>query len=407
MFFILKPMGVIMLVGFGTWWLIMKVTEGIRRKMALEAHEQEHRAEYMKKVYEYQQYIKRIEIANTEILDAWNAANAAAAAEHARQCKAVDVENHPSVASWKAAAEAVEADHLRATQQVEQANHRVLSDWDAENRSRKTSYDQECRKIELENQMRTSDWNARTAALQARHREKCDSIDDANRRTIAGWESANAPWLGELKQWRDRESLAAATIDRLEDKLVAQRRMIVPKFQQRKLDVQTVLKSHDGALQDYERELRDAEMNSNKLQLEEHLDKSLIRSAKLKGISGDRILSLESFGIETAKDVAMLEHQKVPGIGPVLSQRLLDWRNKLASSFRPKQGLPESERKRVATRYVPVLLPLRQALQSAIDDLETIAASHRACETEQIKAIAAAVQDLAIADAHVRTMRVA
>jgi DNA-binding helix-hairpin-helix protein with protein kinase domain len=188
---------------------------------------------------------------------------------------------------------------------------------------------------------------------------------------------------------------------------VAQRRIVGSKFQQRKLDVQTVLKSHDGALQDYDRELRDAEMNSSKLQLDEHLDKSLIRRAKLKGISGDRILTLESFGIETAKDVAMLNDQKVPGIGPVLRNRLLDWRNKLASSFRPKQGLPESERKRVAARYAPVLLPLRQALQSAIDDLETIAASHRAREAEQIKAIAAAVQDLAVASAYVRIMRVA
>ena len=96
----------------------------------------------------------------------------------------------------------------------------------------------------------------------------------------------------------------------------------------------------------------------------------------------------------------------MPGIGPVLSKRLLDWRDKLASSFRPRQGLPESERRRVATRYAPVLLPLRQALQSAIDDLETIAASHRASEAERIKAIAAAVQNLAVAEAYVQAMRV-
>jgi hypothetical protein len=102
----------------------------------------------------------------------------------------------------------------------------------------------------------------------------------------------------------------------------------------------------------------------------------------------------------------MLNHQKVPGIGPVLSQRLFDWRDKIASSFRPRQGLPESEKIRVANRYAPVLLPLGQALQSAINDLEAITVSHRASEAERIKAIAAAVQNLAVAEAYIRAMKV-
>ncbi|MBA4016470.1 MAG: hypothetical protein C0483_04720 [Pirellula sp.] len=406
MYYIIEPMGVIMLVGFGAWWLIMKGTEEIRRQMALKAHIQAHKAEYMRLVYLYRQYIQRIENANAEILDAWNAANGEKSAEYARLCEAVDVENRPSIVSWEAAKAEINADHLRSTQQIEQENRRVLLDWEAENRTRQTTYDQARRKIELENQLRNIDWDLRTAARQAEHRQKCDSIDAMNRKTIEAWESANSPWIAEQKRWRDRESFATATINRLEDGFVAQRRMIISKFQQRKLDVQAVLKSHDGALQDYERELGHAEVNSKKLQLEEHLDKFLIRHAKLKNISGDRILSLESFGIETAKDVTMLNQQKVPGIGSVLSKRLIDWGDKLASSFRPKQGLPESEKRRVASRYAPVLLPLRQALQSAIDDLETIAASHRAREAEQIKAIAAAVQDLAVADAYVRSMKV-
>ena len=141
--------------------------------------------------------------------------------------------------------------------------------------------------------------------------------------------------------------------------------------------------------------------------MEEHLDKALIRQAKLKGITGDRILSLESFGIETAKDVPLLNNQKVPGIGPVLSQRLFDWRNGLSASFRPQNTLPDSEKNRIASRYAPVMLPLGQSIEGAINDLGTIAISHRSREAEIIKAIAGAVQNLAIAEAHVRAMKVA
>jgi DNA-binding helix-hairpin-helix protein with protein kinase domain len=167
-----------------------------------------------------------------------------------------------------------------------------------------------------------------------------------------------------------------------------------------------VLGSHDGARQDYERELRQAELDSKRIQLEEHLDKSLIRRARLQGITGERILSLESFGIETAKDVDLLRHQKVPGIGPVLSKRLFDWRSKLELSFRPKQGLPESEKRRIATRYAPVLLPLGQAIQDAINELDAIAVSHRVTETELVKRIAAAVEDRAVAMAHFQAMEI-
>lgn len=405
-FFIVKPAGVIIMLAFGAWWLLMKVTEGMRREMAQKYLKEMHEVQCAQIDAEYEEHVRSIEKANKKLLDAWNAANAAKAAEHARVCKAVDAENRPRIAPWETAKAAIEADHQRITQEVMQANRRVLSDWEAENEAREATYDQARRKIELENQRRTSAWDALMASRQAEHRQKCEEIDAKNRQIIAAWEAANAPWISEQKRWRDRASFAEAEIKRLEDELVAQRRMIVSRFQQRKGDVEGVLKSHDGVRQDYERELRHAEMDSKKFQLEEHLDKSLIRRAKLKGITGDRVLSLESFGIETAKDVAMLKNQKVPGIGPVLSKRLFDWRDKLASSFRPRQGLPESEMRRIATRYAPVLLPFRQALQSAINELETIAASHHASESERIKAIAGAVQDMAVAEAYFRAMSV-
>jgi DNA-binding helix-hairpin-helix protein with protein kinase domain len=179
------------------------------------------------------------------------------------------------------------------------------------------------------------------------------------------------------------------------------------RFRQRKDEALGIAASHDRAKLDYERELRQAEVDSKKIQLEEHLDKALIRHARLKGITGDRILSLESFGIETAGDVPLLNNQKVPGIGPVLSKRLLDWRNRLAASFRPQQALPDSEKKRIANRYAPVMLPLGQSIQGAINDLDTIAMSHHTREAGMIKVIAAAVQNLAIAEAQVRAMKVA
>lgn len=405
-FFIVRPVGVVIMLAYGAAWLLLRVTEGMRREMAFKSLRQVHELECAQIDDEYEKQVKSIEEADLKLLGAWNAEYVARAAEHARLCKAVDLENRSIIAPWEAIKAAIEARHHRLTQEVIHANGRILSDWQAENKARQSTYEQACRKTELENRRLTLAWDALTASRHAEHRLQCDEIDAQNRQIIANWETTNAHWFGEQKRWRDRASIADAEIKRLENELGAQRRIIVSRFQQRKADVQHVLKSHDGAMQDYERELRQAEMDSKKVQLEEHLDKMLIRNASLKGITPGRILSLESFGIETAKDLAILENQKVPGIGNVLSKRLFDWRDKIASSFRPRQGLPESERTRVTTRYAPIFLPLIQILQSAISELESMAASHRAIEAERIKAIAANVQDLAVADAHFRAMKV-
>ena len=406
-FFVARPVGVVMMIAFGAWWLLMMVTEGKRREMARVALKKEHETECAQMDAEYEEQVQPIEEANKKILDACKAANAAKAAEHARLCKVVDEENRRRLAPWESTKAAIEADHRRASEEVEQANRSVLAAWEAGNASRQAAYDKARREIERENQRLTSAWDALTASRQAEHDQKCHEIDGKNRQLIAEWEAANAPWVTEQKRWRDRVAASEAEIKRLEDEFVARRYATVAKFQQRKADADSVLNSHNGARQDYERDLRQAEMDSKKIQLEEHLDRSLIRNAKLKGIGNRQIMSLESFGIETANDVPKLRDQKVPDIGPVLSKRLFDWHDSLSASFRPQRGLPESEMNRVAGRYAPVLLPLGQAIQAAINDLDAIAASHRTREAERVKAIAAAVQDLAFAEAHVRALKVA
>ena len=178
------------------------------------------------------------------------------------------------------------------------------------------------------------------------------------------------------------------------------------KFQQRKDEAKGIAAKHDKVNQDYVKDLWQAEQDSKKIQLENFLDSHLIRNAKLKGITSDRVLSLESFGIESAKDVPMLKSQKVPGIGPVISNRLLDWRDDLIKTFVPSQKLPESEKNRVASRYAPVMLPLGQAIQGAIQDLEGITTTHRSREAELVRSIATAVQASAVAQAHVDAMRI-
>ena len=143
-----------------------------------------------------------------------------------------------------------------------------------------------------------------------------------------------------------KQELAAAEfeINRLERALQDQRRMCSEQFERKKREADASVVSHSKVRDQYQSDLREAEQDSRRIQMEQHLDSFLIRQAKLKGITTERVfLSLEAFGIQTANDVDMLSTTKVPGIGPVLRDRLLGWKITVASKFVLKQALPESD----------------------------------------------------------------
>jgi DNA-binding helix-hairpin-helix protein with protein kinase domain len=344
--FMARPVGLIMITVFASWWAIMRITQDTRRGKLLQALRLEHRLECERLSAEYAQLCRPIEEANQRRLAAWSAAKAALLEEHNRLCRQVDEENRRELAAWQ----------------------------------------------------------AMKAAREADHEQICKHVDYTNRQWVAAWEAANAPWLDGEKRWRQRLATAEAERNRLESELYALRTASLERFKKRKQEAEEIVTTHDRAKQEYDKELRQAEIDSKKIQLEEHLDKALIRSAKIKGITTARLLSLESFGIETAKDVMMLKKQKVPGIGPVMSQRLFEWRARVETKFVLKQALPDSERSRIASRFAPVLLPLGETVRTAIRDLGGVTESHQTREHELLKAIEVAVQDTAIAEAHLKAL---
>jgi hypothetical protein len=404
-YFIASLAGLIMIGGFSAWWLLMNLTERTRHRLAQASLRAAHEIECAQMDEEYAERVQPIRKINEKILNRWREANAAELTKHAAVCRRIDDENRKYVAAWEAAKAAILAEDYRLTQEIIRSNRCVLAEWEANNNDRHALYEQERREVELDNQRLMSQWNKMNAAQEAAYRHRYDEIEAGNQRVLNDWRVANAPWIRELTRWQERQVTAESKVVRMEQELLDLSRANLSRFQQRKNNAERVLQSHGGTLQDYEQELHRAQINSEKIQLENYLDQSLIRNAKLKGITGDRILSLESFGIETAHDVALLGHHKVPGIGPVLSQRLFDWRDNLRRKFRPKHGLPESERQRVANRFAPALLPLTQLLQETLNELEAIVKSHRAAEAQRLEAIATAVQEHAVAEAYVNAMK--
>jgi DNA-binding helix-hairpin-helix protein with protein kinase domain len=87
--------------------------------------------------------------------------------------------------------------------------------------------------------------------------------------------------------------------------------------------------------------LQELEQNRFKQQLEQYLENFFIEHATIAGIGPGRKATLESYGIETAADVEKTRILAVPGFGPAMAEKLIDWRRKTAVEFRfdPSKGV--------------------------------------------------------------------
>ena len=352
------------------------------------------------RVAEYEAERAKIDAMNWLRLAEWEEENNRRKTHFERTCGEISARNQDLIETWEAANAARMAEYERECCVVEAKNRLKLMEWEEENSRRRAHHQRTCKEIEAKNQGLISAWESLNAARRSEHERACRKIDEENERAIEAWEVANTPWFDEERRWRQRLAAAEADRNMLESELQSKRSASKAIFDNRKKDAQRTATSHSKVRVEYGWELNRAESNSRQIQLEEHLDKTLIRDANIKGISSKLVLALESFGIESAKDVEMLKTRKVPGIGRILEHRLFDWKEGVERTFVPKQGLPESERSRIASRYAPMFLPLGQDIKAAIRDLEIIAASHRARERELVARIEAAVQNAAIAEAH-------
>jgi DNA-binding helix-hairpin-helix protein with protein kinase domain len=81
------------------------------------------------------------------------------------------------------------------------------------------------------------------------------------------------------------------------------------------------------------RALDQLKQDQRQLQLDRFLDRFDIEGAQIEGIGPGRKRTLESYGIETAKDIVPSRVSAVPGFGPKRLQQLMKWRASLRAKF--------------------------------------------------------------------------
>jgi DNA-binding helix-hairpin-helix protein with protein kinase domain len=153
-------------------------------------------------------------------------------------------------------------------------------------------------------------------------------------RWIAGRDDSEA-----VNALRDRHAKAKSAYDALTARW--HRETTGVEFEH-KLDVLRRLKSDWSQLPALrQRRYESLMQNRQKLALQRFLDGFDITRATVAGVGPAKKLMLESYGIETAADITLDAVQQVPGFGPALAQRLVNWRQELETRFRfdPRTGI--------------------------------------------------------------------
>lgn len=110
---------------------------------------------------------------------------------------------------------------------------------------------------------------------------------------------------------------------------------------------------------------KDHEENS----IGEYLDKFLIASAKIDGISSLNVNALRSWGIETAGDIRRHNVRDVAGIGKVKGDALNIWSKKMSGRFQGSQGLSSIQQAELNRRLEGVNQKIRASEENLFREL--------------------------------------
>jgi DNA-binding helix-hairpin-helix protein with protein kinase domain len=119
-------------------------------------------------------------------------------------------------------------------------------------------------------------------------------------------------------------------------------------------------------------------------QLEQFLAGFSLRAAKLAKLDDDRLLILQSYGIETARDIRERTLGAIRGLGDTLPASLITWRKAIEGKFifDDRRGVPAADAAKIRIKYIDQRLQLQDPLEVDIERLEGMSAQARLEATE-------------------------
>ena len=138
------------------------------------------------------------------------------------------------------------------------------------------------------------------------------------------------------------------------------------------------------------RRLNELEAGRQAAQMKRWLETHTLAQTKLKGIGPTKLVTLRSFGIETAADVQEHKILRIPGFGPSTAKTMLSWRQSVENAFRFDARRPVDARDIASIKSE--VARRRAILKNRLDPtIRNLAALPNAADTARAQAISLAV----------------
>jgi DNA-binding helix-hairpin-helix protein with protein kinase domain len=207
-------------------------------------------------------------------------------------------------------------------------------------------------------------------------------------------------------QWEARQRLkdAQATFRKLQE-IWPQQSDDAP-FRLKRGELEGLKEEYRGLPAFRQRKIADLEAGRRTAQLKRFLDRYRIDKAKISGIGPGRTATLQSYGIETARDLEKQAILAVPGFGHMLTQKLLGWRQSIESKFvfDPAKGVDPADVAALDRTISARKAQIEKVLQAGGAELEKIRHQITLRRQSLLQQLEAAAKAVAQAEADLRVL---
>jgi DNA-binding helix-hairpin-helix protein with protein kinase domain len=234
------------------------------------------------------------------------------------------------------------------------------------------------REYEREQEERRESARQQLRAWKHRLRQEQEAARRPYENALRGWEGAAALIRAEAERRRERFREASLAVEQTERAWADAAAPLAQEFDRRKVELAKFRDRHSELSASYAAERQRLVARAHEMQRALYLQQEFICDHDIPDIGPTRRATLTSFGIETAFDVEERAIRGIPGFGPKLTGRLLDWRRSVEAKFvfNAGVGVPAQEQRALDLKYYQERQPVEMRLLDGERQLREIA--HRA-----------------------------
>lgn len=179
------------------------------------------------------------------------------------------------------------------------------------------------------------------------------------------------------------------------------------RFQVRRRELEAKKSQYENLPSVRQRKLHQLENEVYQRQLEKYLDGYRIDKARINGIGHARMITLRSYGIETAADVTSTAVLAVHGFGPSYTAKLLAWRDSIERKFvfDSRRGVDPADRQMIEREMASTRTKLEQDLRAGSVELRRISDQSKASRSALLVTADVAAKSRAQAEADHNTAK--